>query len=398
MAQSNLWIDISHIISWQGNLTGIERVEYHLIKYYYNNTDCGFTYWDPAKSVFVVATRVFVKKNIIDRASETEHRAQNQTSLITRIRTKIVNFKTKPVELRSKSATFVILAGLWDKPGYIAALKKLAKRNRLVHVVHDMIPLVHPEYMVDYLPKVFGDYMYQILPACSQVMAISKNTATDIAKVLKSQKLKVPKITIFREGDNTSRAQASTKPEGVKGDFILAVSTIEARKNHQLLLDARRWLFKHNQPCPQIIVVGKRGWLSEDFQKAVDAADQNKITILDKITDSELTWLYQNCLFTAFPSFYEGWGLPVTESLRYGKVTLSSNTSSMPEAGGKFADYFSPTSAQELAKLIIKYLDSKTRAAREKYIKASYKPLSWDESARQFAATIDSNFSTETAK
>ena len=60
------------------------------------------------------------------------------------------------------------------------------------------------------------------------------------------------------------------------------------------------------------------------------------------LTDADLKVLYEGCLFTLFPSFYEGWGLPVTESLAFGKPCIASNRSSIPEAGGKLARYIDP--------------------------------------------------------
>jgi glycosyltransferase involved in cell wall biosynthesis len=203
--------------------------------------------------------------------------------------------------------------------------------------------------------------------------------------------LRVPKIEVFTLGDDITRAPKAVKPAGVPDVYILSVGTIEGRKNHQLLYYALKGLIKEHSSTPPIVIAGRRGWLSADFQYMAenDPDIQEKIIIMEKITDSELRWLYENCLFTIFPSFYEGWGLPIAESLGYGKVTLASDTSSMLEVGDKFADYFSPFSPDQLSDLLLKYQDLAVRQKREESIKKGYKTRTWDDCAKSFAELVE---------
>ncbi len=119
-----------------------------------------------------------------------------------------------------------------------------------------------------------------------------------------------------------------------------------------------------------------------------DQALKGRVVIVDSPSDELLGWLYNNCLFTVFPSFYEGWGLPVRESIMYGKVVLASNTSSLKEAGGICADYFSPSSPEELLKLIVNYLDSDIIKKRENQIVHKRKIVTWEESTNILAGKI----------
>jgi len=382
-------VDVSHIVGWRGNLTGIERVEYQLIKYYYKNTDANFVCWDNENVCFRIASRKFVKRTIINRTSETEQQSLGGLpgiSVLKKIRHKL-KLVAKTVSAPIPEGEMIILAGLWDNQAYIDGIKKLSANHTLIHVVYDMIPLIHKEYVVDFLPLVFGKYMHQTLPICKAIMAISKSTAKDTKRVLRGQNLNVPKIFSFRLGDDITRAKEIVKPKGIEGDFILSAGTIEARKNHQLLYDAYKQLIATEPTAPKLIIAGKRGWLTSDFQLKVDNNPDTKgrVIILDKTTDSELRWLYENCLYTIFPSFYEGWGLPVAESLNYGKVTLSSDTSSMPEVGGECVDYFSPYSTGELLKLMRHYQNKEALDKRSFYIKKNYKPVSWDKTSAEFA-------------
>ena len=91
---------------------------------------------------------------------------------------------------------------------------------------------------------------------------------------------------------------------------------------------------------------------------------------------------------SVYPSYYEGWGLPVAESLSFGKVSLASTASSLPEVGGQFADYFSPNSAPELLDLIVKYTNKKNRQDRQQFIKTNYQPVTWPVSLKRLAQTV----------
>src|SRR5207247_4170450 len=113
-------------------------------------------------------------------------------------------------------------------------------------------------------------------------------------------------------------------------------STIQSRKNFDLLYRLWRRFSEQNRPeTPKLVIVGRKGFGSSDllWQISRDPFVQQSITLLHRVSDAELSWLYRNCLWTLYPSFYEGWGLPISESLAHGKYCLASNTSSIPEAG-----------------------------------------------------------------
>ena len=105
---------------------------------------------------------------------------------------------------------------------------------------------------------------------------------------------------------------------------------------------------------------------------------------MHNMNDKELAWLYENCLFSVYPAFYEGWGLPVAESLLRGVPVLTSNTSSIPEIAGDLLEYFSPYSSEEIMLALNKYYSNpKILATKTAEIKKKYKPTLWDESYRQ---------------
>lgn len=389
-----IYIDISHINGWNGMLTGIERVEFNLIKHYYNNTRAEFICWNNESLRFNLVSRKKIEQSIIKRTSETELAesmpASNTIFSKAKKRIKRIGGSAKtPLP----EGTVIVLAGLWDNQGYIKMLLNMAQNREVIHVVYDMIPLTQQGYVVDFLPKVFGDYMYKILPHCKAILAISESTASDTRRVLGSSGLNVPDIMTFRLGDELDRASLAQEVSGLTDEFALSVGTIEARKNHMLLYYAYKKMLANSKTVtiPKLVIAGKRGWLSSDFQYIIehDTEVKDKIIIKDSVTDSELRWLYENCIYTVFPSFYEGWGLPIAESLGYGKVTLSSDSSSMPEVGKESADYFSPFSADELEEKMNLYNNKSHRTKREKFIKDTYSVTMWSDASIQFETIVN---------
>ena len=98
------------------------------------------------------------------------------------------------------------------------------------------------------------------------------------------------------------------------------------------------------EQVPTLVFAGRVGWLVADLMQQLENAEWfgGKIRLIEGPSDGELATLYQDCLFTLFPSHYEGWGLPVTESLAHGVPCLAADRTSLPEAGGRFARYFDP--------------------------------------------------------
>ncbi|MEI9931042.1 MAG: glycosyltransferase [Rhizomicrobium sp.] len=129
-----------------------------------------------------------------------------------------------------------------------------------------------------------------------------------------------------------------------RGRFVLFVSTIEPRKNHAFVFTAWLKLLRRHgaKNCPKLVCVGQQGWLNSEAYARLDASEDLKrqVVILSNVSDVMLSKLYEACICTLYPSLYEGWGLPVTESLCFGKVPIVSHVASLPEAGGLFAEYF----------------------------------------------------------
>jgi hypothetical protein len=113
------------------------------------------------------------------------------------------------------------------------------------------------------------------------------------------------------------------------------------------------------------------------------------VQILSHVTDAELDVLIKNCLFTVFPSTYEGWGLPISESLSYGKYCLASDSSSHREVGYDLIDYLDPWDVPAWAeKLTYLFTHPEYVKKKETHIRKKYKPHSWHATCQEIYKTV----------
>ncbi len=141
----------------------------------------------------------------------------------------------------------------------------------------------------------------------------------------------------------------------LKRPYVLCVGTMEARKNMWGLVQAwDRLRLCDGIELPKLVFAGNPGWLNQDFERFMAETGNlyGWVELVISPSDEELEFLYQNCLFSAMPSFFEGWGLPVGESLSYGKTAVVSQTSSLPEVGGDLVLYFDPHSISSITSAI----------------------------------------------
>jgi glycosyltransferase involved in cell wall biosynthesis len=155
------------------------------------------------------------------------------------------------------------------------------------------------------------------------------------------------------------------------------VATLEPRKNLDSLIKAYLKI-NTNQ---KLVLVGDKGWKNGNLERLIEN-HKDKILSLGYVPEEDLPSLYQEALCLVYPSFYEGFGLPILEAMSCGIPVVVSNTSSMPEVGGKAAIYINPESVDSIVKAIEKLLGSPELV--KKYQKLSIeqsKKFSWEKSA-----------------
>jgi glycosyltransferase involved in cell wall biosynthesis len=160
-----------------------------------------------------------------------------------------------------------------------------------------------------------------------------------------------------------------------------------------------RLIEKHGEMLPSLVFVGKLGWKVNDLLKRLRSTNyvDGRIITVHNASDVELASLYRGCLVTLFPSFAEGWGLPVGESLSYGKPCIASIATSIPEVGGAFVRHVDPYDIDameaevERALFNSEYLESWTRRIAEKFVARRWKDVAEDFLVKVDAAVAESD-------
>jgi glycosyltransferase involved in cell wall biosynthesis len=139
----------------------------------------------------------------------------------------------------------------------------------------------------------------------------------------------------------------------IPGDFIFIVGSYEPRKNIGTLVRAYMNLPQHVKNHYSLVIAGGKGWLNSDIDVLIEAQDTARIRRIGYVDERDLAALYSAATVFVYPSYYEGFGLPILEAMSCGTPVIASNTSSMPEIGSGAALYFDPTDARQLTALLL---------------------------------------------
>jgi len=301
----------------------------------------------------------------------------------------------------AETAEIVFLAGdwlislgsAWSRLYDFRAIEHLrAGGVRFAVMVYDIIPELFPEWTLPGTIADFRVFLRGTVAAADLVFTISQNSAVDIQRFLRSVDAPAVPVAVLPVGCSPPLVTEPAIAE-MGEPFVLLVSTIEIRKNHTLMFRVWQRLLKSmpRDAVPALVFAGAIGWLTADFLQQLENSQWlgGKIRFLNAPADQELAALYRDCLFTVFPSFYEGWGLPVTESLGFEKPVAASNRSSIPEAGGEFCVYFDPENVDEATAVIRDLIQQPERvAALQRHIAKTFRPPSWEDSAGKLLSAL----------
>ena len=302
-------------------------------------------------------------------------------------------------------ATLINLGTSWWLQNYFLFVRhaKATRGIRYVPFVHDMIPIMAPQHCTRGLTQDFISWAIGVFDHADHFLCNSNATKQDLIKVagMLGRPVDPDDIAVIPLDTDSRKPDIAPLPDEALGKwglspngFVLFVSTIESRKGHLDAFDTWSALIERHgaDALPQFVCVGNRGWLNDRIYQrlADDETLAAKVSMLSRLSDEELTLLYRTSLFTIYPSLYEGWGLPVTESLSHGKVPLISDAASLPEAGGPFAVYFPAGSVPDLVTATERLIfDTDYRQALEARIAADFRPRGWQDLARQIGDELE---------
>jgi glycosyltransferase involved in cell wall biosynthesis/cytochrome c-type biogenesis protein CcmH/NrfG len=297
---------------------------------------------------------------------------------------------------------FFIMGAFWFWAGAPAALARLrAAGLRIGVLVYDLIPITHPEHTSEGTVADFRQGLREGAEFWDFALTISDYTAVELRKQLAA--LEAPSIPVrpmplahrFNESAYEELGPGDAFPEAaadLRGrDYILCVGTIESRKNHAALFQAWQLMIREGIEPPPLVLVGRPGWRVADLMAQLESTHflDGRIRLLHGISDPELEGLYRGCLFSVFPSFTEGWGLPVGESLALGKLCLAAMEGATPEAGAGFAEPIDAFSPRDIAARIRHFLEDRLAlAAAEQRIREKFRPRGWPDVTRHFLAEV----------
>jgi glycosyltransferase involved in cell wall biosynthesis len=318
-------------------------------------------------------------------ARRTLRRLPGATRAYRGVRRRYSRLRGTPVVGFRPDDTLLLLDSIWGVPQMLPALGRMKERVgfRIATLIYDLIPVDYPHLGTPKATAEFEYFLRQVLPVTDQVFAISEASKRAVTAYCRRTGIPLEREVIAAPlGEGYENPHEGRRPRGLPdGDFIITVSTFEPRKNYQVLYHAVKHAQLLGMPLPRIVIVGRPGWSTEELQHLLraDPTTQDALLWLDAVSDDELAWLYAHALFTVFPSIAEGWGLPVSESIHFGRFCIASDQASLPEIAGDLIDYVSPYDVAGWAEAIARLAgDPALLAERTERLVREYRPRRWE--------------------
>lgn len=255
------------------------------------------------------------------------------------------------------------------------------KNGKIVATVFDLTSIIYPKWHHDKTTELDKIRFERISKYADQVITISENTKKDFQKISLHPKIEViyPAASdTFKKNISNINLKKILNKYSLKAGYFLSVATMEPRKNIVNLIKA----FNLSKVNKKLVLIGGSGWKNKQVLKLISKNKKN-ITNLGFVTSGDLPYLYKGATALIYPSFYEGFGIPVLEAMSIGINVITSNNSSLPEVGGEGGYYINPRNIKDISNAIKKISKDKSlseKLKRKGFIQA--KKFSWQKSAR----------------
>lgn len=403
---NGIFLELSDLFQYLGHhttVTGITRVTLGLINYIIDEMPASESsryyfvhqYGDGEGLLLVPREKMRIMVNAA------MHRAPD----ITAMQALIYDIRSTSQVFRLNAGdTYLLVGAFWEfvaNPSWIGGMRQ--RGVRVGAYIYDLIPISHAQYCMQELTDAFSLAFADTSRLLDFALTISAFVATEVQEYLDKFGVKnfpitpVPLAHLLRfENRHNGRLISHGSPAPARQylsgiPFVLCVCTIEARKNHDYLFTIWQRMIDSGMDVPDLVFVGRPGWRVEALMDRIKNSDYlgGRLHILYGLSDDELSDLYDRCLFTAFPSFVEGWGLPVGESLAHGKICVASSASSIPEVGGDDVIYFDPFDINDgYAKITNLLQDQNGFTQLQNHLKNNFKPRTWNDVGRDFFSAV----------
>jgi glycosyltransferase involved in cell wall biosynthesis len=261
----------------------------------------------------------------------------------------------------------------------------------MVVSVHDVSYLEYPQYFTRFRAAQLKLTVKRTVQAAARVLtpsefsrdAILRHYAIDDRKVVVIPNGVAP---VFRPVERQVAAAAVQRKYAIPTPFALMVGDLQPRKNHMGLLRAFEDVLRAHPNLPHgLVFVGKETWYSKELHRAVAASGiADRVHFTGFVEDADLVHFYGACDLMVFPSFYEGFGLPILEAMACARAVACSNLTAMPEVADGAAILFDPYSSTEIGRAISDVLlDTELRTRLERLGTQRAAQFSWEQAARR---------------
>lgn len=251
-------------------------------------------------------------------------------------------------------------------------------RVRPIYFIHDLIPLLHPEYCRPGEQAKHARRMQNVLASAHGLIANSQATAEDVACFAASRGLSVPpSVVAWIAG---SPIPSEITPATFDRPHFVVVGTIEGRKNHSLLLHIwKRFAARYGAETPLLVIVGQRGWEAGHTLAMLDRAIELKghVRELGRCGDAELASVIAGARALLMPSFAEGFGLPLSEALQLGTPVIASDLPVFREFAGDIPTYLDALDGIGWENTITGFTGDSLERERQHRAMGSYQAPSW---------------------
>lgn len=266
-------------------------------------------------------------------------------------------------------------------------------RLRAIFLVHDLIPLLHPEYCRPGEEAKHRQRMANVLRSAHGLIGNSQATLDDLAFFAAANDLPMPPaVAAWIAG---SQIPSSITAKSFDRPHFIIVGTIEGRKNHSLLLHIwKRMVRQYGLDTPLLVIVGQRGWEASHALAMLDRAVELKDHVLElpDCDDIELASLIAGARALLMPSFAEGFGMPVAEALQLGTPVIASDLPVFREFAGTIPTYLGPIDGAAWISTIVNFTGDSLERERQLQEMQGYRAPDWNshfDQVQKWLATID---------
>ena len=395
-------IDVTDLVEFlerRESVSGVQRVIAQTAPLLVDEQQATCVFLDRLRGVFIALTpdeqQILIQQGA--RSDSSVDSGSIDKSLLAQVASQALTrgHTAQPISIDAQT-TLVFLGALWINDALmLGARAAQANGARVVSLLYDLTPVLETGHTAA-VNKLFDRYLTLLLQISSRVPAISESSRRDFERYAKERNEVAPAgAATGLPCGLTPQGRDLADPPWPR-PYALFVGTVESRKNHLLAFQAWRALIERHgaDQIPDLVCIGRLGWNAGAFLREYVFTNglEGKISVLSSsVGDDELARFYSHAQFTVYPSAYEGWGLPVSESLAFGKVPVVADNSSLPEAGGELAVYFESDNLASFVEAIENHaLDAVKRKEREEHIaNVSTSGITWKDVADTIAAEIE---------